>query len=251
MIPALCVALALLTTCAAQAGPWDAQLHLVSNATAEKYGARCLDGTLPGFYVRPGALGNKWKIHIQGGGWCTSLSDCYQRSTTLLGSTSFATPWLSQFWAPEHAGFFGLMDNNSTNPFGDWSFVWFIYCDGGSFTGNLATPLVWNNTSVYFRGAAVLDAILAELELTHAFLSQSTEVIVSGTSAGGLATYYHTAYIKSRLMDPAVRVVAMPDAGFFIDHATLSGKMAWQEALVAGATLWNATLRGAGTLCQA
>ena len=47
-----------------------------------------------GFYLRQGSAVNKWKFHIQGGGWCTSLESCYQRSQTLLGSSQFFTPYV-------------------------------------------------------------------------------------------------------------------------------------------------------------
>ena len=41
-----------------------------------------------------------------------------------------AGSWLSALWAPEFAGFYGLMDANASNPFGDWTFLWIPYCDG-------------------------------------------------------------------------------------------------------------------------
>jgi hypothetical protein len=55
-----------------------------------------------GFYLRQGSAVNKWKFHIQGGGWCTSLESCYQRSQTLLGSSQFFTPYvMSCAWVHE------------------------------------------------------------------------------------------------------------------------------------------------------
>jgi len=238
------------------------------------------------------------QFHLQGGGWCTSASDCYSRSQTILGSSKTWSPWLSTQWPPEGAAFYGLMDANATNPFGNWTFVWAAYCDGSSMTSDADAPVVYNGTNLYMRGRAILDAHLDELEAAFGFMStvsdgqrmaggattgavtaagatrilplhqacippsigtldaralQASEVIISGTSAGGLATYLHTSYIKSRL-PPAARVVAMPDAGFFLSHVSYtSGTYAWYDTIASAVqpALWNATLRGAGARCLA
>lgn len=73
---------------------------------------------------------------------------------------------------------------------------------------------------------------------------------MSGTSAGGLASYYHAAFIKSQLKASGARLVAAPDAGFFMNHLSIKGVPAWKDDLLAGATLWNGTLRGAGAACM-
>lgn len=55
-------------------------LHLVDDPTGT---ARCLDGSPPGYYVRPGfgSGRNKWIIHLQGGGWCITREDCISRAS--------------------------------------------------------------------------------------------------------------------------------------------------------------------------
>lgn len=54
-------------------------LNLVDDPTGM---ARCLDGSSPGYYVRPGhgSGSSKWVIHLQGGGWCATPEDCLQRA---------------------------------------------------------------------------------------------------------------------------------------------------------------------------
>ena len=62
----------LLAGAAAPAEPWDAVLHLHSNATRDAYNARCLDGSNGAYYFRPArsaAAATKWKIHFQGVRW--------------------------------------------------------------------------------------------------------------------------------------------------------------------------------------
>ena len=92
-------------------------------------GAVCLDGSPPGYYMRPGSNSDKWRIHLMGGGWCGNVTACYERSFTFLGSTK---PY------PQSYGFNAfLSDNPVVNPdFYDWNMVFIIYCDGASFAGD-------------------------------------------------------------------------------------------------------------------
>jgi hypothetical protein len=89
------------------------------------------EGSRGGYYFRPASSPSaktKWKFHFMGGGWCNDEASCVYRSKSLLGSSKPWTQQLSKLWAPEFAGFYGLMDANTTNPFGDWNFVWPAYC---------------------------------------------------------------------------------------------------------------------------
>ncbi len=94
--------------------------------------AVCLDGSAPGYYLRrgSGAGASRWKLHLMGGGWCsTDGESCHQRSLTKYGST--------KSW-PDSLAFGGfLSDDVKMNPdFYDWNMVFVIYCDGASFAGN-------------------------------------------------------------------------------------------------------------------
>ena len=49
-----------------------------------KYDGKCLDGSAPAFYYKPGKVKGKFLIYFEGGGWCGSpdgyqlaLEDCY------------------------------------------------------------------------------------------------------------------------------------------------------------------------------
>ena len=55
----------------------DMVLTLLHDAVNET-GARCLDGSSPGYYFRPGAGANNgsWLLVFQGGGWCRDAADC-------------------------------------------------------------------------------------------------------------------------------------------------------------------------------
>lgn len=134
-------------------------------------------------------------------------------------------------------------------------FVWFAFCDGTSQTSDRDAPLVVDGKAIHLRGRALLDAHLYELEREHAFLSTATEVIVSGTSAGGLSAYLHSSYIRTQLRVPSARLVAVPDAGWWWDTLAYGSATArpWVDAFTPAIapSLWNATLRGSGATCLA
>ncbi|CAI7887005.1 unnamed protein product [Closterium sp. NIES-53] len=72
----------------APGGLSSASLVLLSN---NPLGAKCLDGSPPGYYFRPGFGAGKrfWHIFLPAGGWCTTLADCALRATRPLGSTRY------------------------------------------------------------------------------------------------------------------------------------------------------------------
>lgn len=184
-------------------------------------GAACLDGSAPGYYYRAGTGEgmSKWIVHLEGGGWCYNEDECAQRSRTPLGS--------SKSWAPtfEPQGF--LSDNASANAdFYDWNVVFVKYCDGASFAGNSDGVINWKGTELHFRGFPILQLVFNTLLAGE--MKSASEVILTGCSAGGLATYIHADYVASLLPDK-VMFAAMADAGFFIDVANYTGQMHIRE----------------------
>ncbi|RLN17378.1 hypothetical protein C2845_PM02G20700 [Panicum miliaceum] len=86
-----------------------------------------------------------------------------------------------------------IMD--STSDFYNWNRVKLRYCDGGSFSGDSEYK---NGSSVlYFRGQRIWDAIITDL--LQKGLAKAKNVLLSGCSAGGLATFFHCDSLKERL----------------------------------------------------
>ncbi len=82
----------------------------------------------------------------------------------------------------------GLFDNDpAVNPFAAFNKVFVNYCDGGSFSGNVAAPVVVGNRKLFFRGHAILKSVIATLRKSFG-MESTTEVLLSGCSAGGLST---------------------------------------------------------------
>uniref|UniRef100_A0A1X7SGA5 Pectin acetylesterase n=1 Tax=Amphimedon queenslandica TaxID=400682 RepID=A0A1X7SGA5_AMPQE len=86
---------------------------------------------------------------------------------------------------------------------------------------NSAEPVNVKGTNIYFRGFKILQLILQSV--MDKGMSNAKEVILTGCSAGGLATYIHTNYVKS-LLSPTVTFRAIADAGYFIDAPDVNGE---------------------------
>ena len=74
-----------------------------------------------------------------------------------------------------------------------------------------AQPVVHNGVTLHFKGFSILKAVLDSL-MTKG-LNASTEVILTGCSAGGLATYLHADFVKQAIPQTA-KYHAIPDAGY-------------------------------------
>jgi hypothetical protein len=183
-----------------------AQLFILRDAV-ETHGARCLDGSPPGVYVRETHPGNPWILAQDGGGWCFNETDCYQRSLTALGS--------STSWPSSRLGG-GLEDDDCTNnpTFCVFNVALLPYCDGNSQLGNRSDPIIFSNATfsapLYARGLAIFFSVMDFL-LSNISLAQATEVLVDGCSAGGHSSYHHLDRIAALLPGAETRGVGAQD----------------------------------------
>jgi len=202
----------LMLTCHGQEQRLLVPMTLVRNASALQ--AFCLDGSLPAYHIHRGfgAGKNNWLLQFEGGGWCNSLQSCLERAKTRRGSTSLMS---------KYEIFSGILSNNaSLNPdFYNWNRVKLRYCDGASFTGDAKFQ---NETSlIYFRGQKIWEAII--LDLLPKGLGSAHKALLSGCSAGGLASFLHCDNFTNYLPKNA-SVKCLADAGFFLDEKDISLK---------------------------
>ncbi|KAH1198961.1 Pectin acetylesterase 5 [Glycine max] len=180
-------------------------LTLLRNANQTR--ALCLDGSAPGYHFQSGfgSGSRNWLIHIEGGGWCNSIPSCYQRKFTHLGSSDHMEKLIP---------FSGILSSDpAQNPdFFNWNKVKIRYCDGASFAGH---PESERGSGLFFRGQVIWEAIMDELLSTG--LSNAKQALLSGCSAGGLATLIHCDSFRQVLPKEAT-VKCLADAGFFLDE---------------------------------
>jgi hypothetical protein len=172
--------------------------------------ARCMDGTLSGFYYQPSLVNNtKWVLYLQGGGECTTENACKGALNGPLGSSKFF-PNTTDF-----DGAFYASDNKEGNPdFYDWNHVNIPYCSQDLHSGQILKPSA-ETWGLYFSGRFVFVAIIEALEGLTGIggLASATEIIVTGASAGGIGVWYHLDWLQERY--PHARVVGAPVAGFY------------------------------------
>ncbi|KAI4349852.1 hypothetical protein L6164_010400 [Bauhinia variegata] len=184
-------------------------LTLIQAAAAK--GAVCLDGTLPGYHWHRGygSGANSWIINLEGGGWCNNVRTCVFRKTTRRGSSRFME---------KEIPFTGILSNNAQeNPdFFNWNRVKLRYCDGASFTGDSEHTAA----QLQFRGQRIWLAAMEDLMSKG--LRHAEQALLSGCSAGGLATIIHCDEFRGRFPS-TTKVKCLSDAGLFLDVADVSG----------------------------
>jgi hypothetical protein len=152
------------------------QLRVVPASLATARGAVCLDGSPPAYWYQPPRMSTRsgggstsrpaatdnvsWLIHLDGGAWCYDERDCAGRARSEKGSSKSLK---RRYWP-----YSGLLDGNAAvNPtFAGFHRVNLAYCDGSSFTGDRAEPVVTaSGEKLYFRGRGkrVLSLLLDEL----------------------------------------------------------------------------------------
>ena len=241
---ALHVVLGGATTTATAAGVAGDGVGVFLTAAAKDDGAVCLDGSAPGYYFREGTDPSKFLVALHGGGWCygptenASKFDCAARANTSLGSSSLWSATIPEY---EH----GMTSSNcSVNPaFCTWSVAYVFYCDGHSFAGDRSDPVDVPGAAVtpfYYRGRRILRATLRDL-ISRRGLDRSSTVVLSGHSAGGLATYLLADYVHSLLPATVTSFSAAPDAGFFLDHPDVHGRRAFGLMMRTAFSLANAS----------
>ncbi|KAJ7973161.1 Pectin acetylesterase [Quillaja saponaria] len=191
------------------AKPLMVGLTLIQGAASK--GAVCLDGTLPGYHLHPGSGSgsSSWLIQLEGGGWCNTIRNCVYRKTTRRGSSNYMEKQLP---------FTGILSNKAEeNPdFFNWNRVKLRYCDGASFSGDSQNEAAQLN----FRGQKIWLAAMEELMSKG--MKKANQALLSGCSAGGLASIIHCDEFQE-LFPQSTKVKCLSDAGLFLDAVDVSG----------------------------
>jgi hypothetical protein len=198
--------------------PGLSKRRLIANAVERQ--ALCNDGSPAVYYYRPGTV-NKWVIHLEGGGACSSPKDCLDNRWN--DPTEFhKMSSCDQEAARDHQGI--LSPDESVNPdFYNWHHVFVEYCSSDTWAGDVP-PGLWNNPRTgtaeerlwYFRGRRIVGAAIEDLldpeRTPEPNLSQATELIFTGTSAGAGGLRTNLDWVAG--MVPGIQVCGIVDAAF-------------------------------------
>lgn len=119
-------------------------------------------------------------------------------------------------WPETQNGGGYLSPNPLKNKFAEWTKIMVPYCDGALHQGYAKEPLRYKDATLYFRGAKITRSLFEELNSLYG-LFNSTKVILSGASAGGLATFIWSNYLRSKLQHPNA-LFTIPDTGVFLNE---------------------------------
>nr|GMD05721.1 pectin acetylesterase 12-like [Ipomoea batatas] len=114
--------------------------------------------------------------------------------------------------------FTGILSNKAEeNPdFYNWNRIKVRYCDGASFSGDSENQAA----QLQFRGQRIYEAAMDELMSKG--MRNAEQALLSGCSAGGLASILHCDEFRS-LFPSSTKVKCLSDAGLFMDATDVSG----------------------------
>ena len=184
--------------------------------------AKCLDGSPGAYYSYRQENVDRWLIYIEGGAWCFTSESCASRAKGQLGSS---LTYLKNFSRDSGHGhnpvlLGGITSSNCTvNPtFCRHNVIFVKYCDGASFTGSTSAG------GLHYRGFDVLTALLTDLK-TKQGISDASEVLLTGGSAGGMSVFLHADRVRKSLeLRPGAKFGAVPLSGFFLDRENVYGE---------------------------
>ena len=134
------------------------------------------------------------------------LEDCYKRSKNELGSSKVlpAETFVS-------GGY--LSTDPALSRFANWTKVIIPYCDGAQHQGYNIDPIAYKDAQLYLRGAANTRSHFKWLINTYQ-LNSAEKVLLTGASAGGIATFTWSNYMQS-LMDEPSHLYTIADSSIF------------------------------------
>ncbi len=208
--------------------------------------AVCNDGTPAVLYVRPaqagtrdalGPVDNKWIIHLQEGGACSSHETCLTR---WCGTGFYDASKMSTRWAPPTMGGLGIFARRPENQFGNYNQVYTYYCSSDTWVGRKSASVLTdpaNASRTYrldFKGSRIVDAVFDALRngLNDAQgrpllppLDRATHIYLTGSSAGSSGVRHNAdrvaALVQARTPNAVFAVIS--DAGLNGNSSEVSG----------------------------
>lgn len=184
--------------------------------------ARCANDSPTGIGVNLNSASTKVLIFMAGGGACWSTATCktFQLAVNLDGYDK--TKFDADKAVTQPA--VGVFDrNDSNNPYADWNLVYVPYCTGDVHSGSGYSPL----TGQHHVGHRNIARYLSRLVPTF---SGATQVVLSGSSAGGVGTFLNYEQVQTAFGTVPVHV--LNDSGAAMEETYLKPALQtqWENA---------------------
>ncbi|XP_017010887.2 palmitoleoyl-protein carboxylesterase NOTUM [Drosophila takahashii] len=202
----------------------------------------CNDGTHAGFYLRKQPSSKKWIVFLEGGWHCFDVRSCRARWMRLRHLMT------SSQW-PETRDVGGILSPHpEENPY--WhnaNHVLIPYCSSDSWSGTRMEPDTSDRENKWrFMGALILRQVIAELIPVGLGRVPGGELLLVGSSAGGLGVMLNLDRIRDFLVNEKklqVTVRGVSDSGWFLDREPYTpAAVASSEAVRQGWKLWQGLL---------
>ena len=92
------------------------------------------------------------------------------------------------------------------------------YCDGALHQGYAKNPIRYKDATLYFRGSKITKSLFDSLHSLYGFYN-SSKIVLIGASAGGIATFVWSNYLRSKLAFPDA-LYTISDTGVFLNVTT-------------------------------
>jgi len=99
-----------------------------------------------------------------------------------------------------------------------------------------------NKWPIYIRSGRIITATVDFLMKQHG-MSDATDVIITGGSSGGMATYLNCDRIADQIKatNSKIRVTCLADAGMFLDHPGIDGNPTLSPQFIESFYAWNSS----------
>ncbi|XP_062542705.1 palmitoleoyl-protein carboxylesterase NOTUM [Armigeres subalbatus] len=199
----------------------------------------CNDGSQAGFYLRKSPGSRRWVVFFEGGWHCYDHKSCRARWLKLR-------PLMTSAQWPETRDVGGLLSPlPSENPY--WynaNHVFVPYCSSDSWSGTKVKPDT--RDGLRFMGSLIVRQVMADLIPLGLGHSQGADLLMAGSSAGGLGVMLNLDKVRSFLQNEKglnVAVRGVSDSGWFLDREPYTpGAVAASEAVRQGWRMWDGAL---------
>jgi hypothetical protein len=188
----------------------------------------CRDRQPTGFGVNIAPGSTKLLIYLEGGGACFNATTCGQAPTSWAAIDASLVPFVT----------FNALFNRTSSPFKDWNFVYVPYCTGDVYTGTAMSGYMGQPQVGYSNYFKFLQRMIATFK-------GLTEVVLSGSSAGGFGVAYN--WLVTQDAFGSVPVSALDDSGPPMSSEYMAP---CQEQKVAQLWGWSGSVHPACATCD-
>lgn len=189
--------------------------------TINKPDALCNDHSTAKFYIDktpPAPASTKWIIYLESGGGCSTLAQCKERYKT-------SRILMSSVWLDEHPEITGLdvLSDDKRNPFSGYNHVYLPYCSSDMYVGMKKKEsgegdFDEEDENFVFSGYYIVRGLIEHLKDDHG-AAKFTEIILAGSSAGGVGVMNHLPIVSQIFQDNAnnIEIRGIVDSSWFIN----------------------------------